>query len=244
MADYKEISKLGKMEYVPQNDSEPQRCFPRELPNVDLEKLENITKYPPPVSRGAHLFREGEACQSIFVVRTGSVKTYIPLEDGDEQVLGFHLARELLGLEALNDEAHISAAVALEPTEVCEIPLKQLEEICKDLPDLRHEMHKLIGVEIANDHKMFMLLGKTHAEQRLASLLLSLADRLAERGYATKSFDLSMSRKDIANYLGLVEETVSRLFTRFQEENILDVNRKHITVLNPERLNFVAVRGF
>lgn len=212
-------------------------CLPLDLPEQDLMQLSKIVKKHFLLQPGEHLFNIGEPGRAIFAVRSGTIKTYMPTNDGDEQVLGFHLPRELFGFEAFSHEKYNSAAVALETSDVCELPFDSLENLCHDMPGLSEQMHKLIGKEIFNDHTMLLLLGKKHGEERLASFVLSLSRRLHSRGFSENEFNLTMSRRDIGNYLGLAEETVSRLFTRFQEEGLIKVDRKHLAIVNIERLH-------
>lgn len=217
-----------------------QLCLPVGISDTDLELLDNIIKRRRPVKRNEHLFQVGEPFQAIYAVRSGSIKTYAPTEDGHEQVTGFHLPGELLGLDAINTDNHPCAAKALETTSLCEIPFEQLEALGNRIPGLQHQLLKIMSKEILHDQSLLMLLGKKSAEERLAALLMSLSNRYRARGFSPTEFNLSMSRNDIGNYLGLAVETVSRLFTRFQEEGLLTVQRKHIQVRDPERLRQMA----
>lgn len=217
-----------------------QLCLPVGIDAQELEELDSIIKRRRPVKRSEHLFRVGDPFQAIYAVRSGSIKTYTPTEDGHEQVTGFHLPGELLGLDAINLEHHPCAAKALETTSLCEIPFKRLEELSMRLPSLQHQLLKIMSKEILHDQSLLMLLGKKSAEERLAALLLSLSDRYQQRGFSPTDFYLSMSRNDIGNYLGLAVETVSRLFTRFQEEGLLNVQRKHVCITDFRRLSAIA----
>jgi CRP/FNR family transcriptional regulator len=217
-----------------------QLCLPVGIDAKELEELDNIIKRRRPVKRGEHLFRVGDPFQAIYAVRSGSIKTYTPTEDGHEQVTGFHLPGELLGLDAINLQHHPCAAKALETTSVCEIPFDRLEELSMRLPSLQHQLLKIMSKEILHDQSLLMLLGKKSAEERLAALLLSLSTRYQQRGFSPSDFYLSMSRNDIGNYLGLAVETVSRLFTRFQDEGLLSVQRKHVRIIDLPRMRAIA----
>ncbi len=217
-----------------------QLCLPVGIDAKELEELDSIIKRRRPVKRGEHLFRVGDPFQAIYAVRSGSIKTYTPTEDGHEQVTGFHLPGELLGLDAINLQHHPCAAKALETTSICEIPFDRLEELSMRLPSLQHQLLKILSKEILHDQSLLMLLGKKSAEERLAALLLSLSNRYLQRGFSPTDFYLSMSRNDIGNYLGLAVETVSRLFSRFQEEGLLSVQRKHVCITDLPRLREVA----
>lgn len=217
-----------------------QLCLPVGISGTDLDALDRIINRRRPVRRGEHLYQIGEPFEYIYAVRSGSVKTYTPTEDGHEQVTGFHLPGELLGLDAINVEYHPCAARALETSSVCEIPFEELESLSVRIPGLQHQLLKVMSREIHHDQSLLMLLGKKNAEERLAALLISLSERYRERGFSVLEFNLSMSRSDIANYLGLAVETVSRLFTRFQEEGVLTVQRKYIRILDLPRLHALA----
>lgn len=215
-------------------------CLPMGLTPADLEKLEKIIKRNRPLHRNDHLFRENDSFHSLFVVKTGTIKTYLPREDGGEQVLGFHLPGEIIGLDAIQDERHTCSAKVLETSAVCEFPFSQLEELAQAIPSLQRQLFRLLSKEIAEEGKMLTLLGKKNAEERLASFLVSLSLRFKRRGFSATDFYLSMSRNEIGNYLGLAVETVSRLFTRFQEEGMVRVDRKHIEVIDHDRLESVG----
>ncbi len=216
-------------------------CLPMGLTPDDVERLDNIVKRSRPLHRGDHLFRSGDHFKSLYVVKTGSVKTYTPSEDGGEQVLGFHLPGEVIGLDAIERESHNCSAKILETSAICEIPFLRLEELSSSIPSLQHQMYRLLSKEIGQDTEMLMLLGKKNAEERLATYLLSLSNRLSKRGLSATDFYLSMSRHEIGNYLGLAVETISRLFTRFQDEGLLEVERKHVQLLDVERLETLAL---
>lgn len=217
-----------------------QLCLPVGIDGDDLERLDNIIKRRRPLKRGDLLFHESADFQSIYAVRSGSLKTYSAASDGQEQVTGFHLPGELLGLEAISGRAHPCAAKALETTSVCEIPYERFEELCSELPSLQQLLLQVMSKELLHEHTLLQMHGKKGADERLASLLLSISNRYKARGFSPTDFHLSMSRNDIGNYLGLAVETVSRLFTRFQREKLLTVQRKHICILDPQRLADLA----
>lgn len=220
-----------------------QLCLPEGIDPKDLEQLDRIIKRRRPLRRGEHLFQVNTPFRSIYAVHSGSIKTYVPTEDGNEQITGFHLPGELLGLDAISTRRHPCAAKALETTSLCEIPYEKLTEIAKVIPSLQHQLLRIMSQEILHDHLLLTLLGKRSAEERLAALLVSLSERYRQRGFSPTELTLSMSRNDIANYLGMVVETVSRLFTRFQEEEILYVERKQVRILSPLMLGAVASSG-
>lgn len=217
-----------------------QLCLPVGIDPTELEQLDRIIKRRRPLKRGEHLFQVNTPFRSIYAVHSGSIKTYVPTEDGNEQITGFHLPGELLGLDAISTRQHPCAAKALETTSLCEIPYEKLTELAYVIPSLQNQLLRIMSQEILHDHSLLTLLGKRSAEERLAALLVSLSERYRQRGFSSTELTLSMSRNDIANYLGMVVETVSRLFTRFQEEGILRVDRKQVHILAPSLLNIVA----
>ncbi|MBK1703703.1 fumarate/nitrate reduction transcriptional regulator Fnr [Halochromatium glycolicum] len=222
------------------NCSLSQLCLPMGLSPEDVERLDAIIKRSRPLHRGDHLFRGGERFRSLYVVKTGSVKTYAPSEEGGEQVLGFHLPGEIIGLDAIDKSCHACSAKVLETSAICEVPFQRFEELAASIPSLQHQMYRLLSKEIGQDADMLLLLGKKNAEERLAAFLTSMSSRLSRRGLSPTDFYLSMSRHEIGSYLGLAVETVSRLFTRFQEDGLLRVDRKHVEVLDLPALEMMA----
>lgn len=211
-------------------------CLPIGVGSEDLERLDAIIDRKRPLSRGEHMFQTGDRFQALYAVRSGSLKTYATSPDGQEQVMGFFLPGELVGLDAIADNYHPLSAKALETTSICEIPFTALESLSSQLPSLQRELMRIMSQEIRDDEQNMIVLGQKSAEERLAAFLVSLSNRFQRRGFSPNQFNLSMSRGDIGNYLGLALETVSRLFTRFQNEKLLRVDRKHIELLDRGRL--------
>lgn len=215
-------------------------CLPQGLNSADLERLDELVKRPRPFHRGEYLFSQGDRLKSLYAVRSGSFKTYCLGEDGSEKILGFHLPGELLGLAGLGHGEYRASASALETASVCTIPFDRLQNLADHLPSLNHQLHKLMGQRIARDQETLLLLGDKSAQERLATFLLNIAVRFAERGFSEREFNLSMSRQDIANYLGLTLETISRTFSQFQKDGILDVDRRLICIVDREHLTRLA----
>jgi len=214
-------------------------CFPHGMNDEDLTNMEAVVEQPKSLHKNDFLYHDGEKAQAIYAVRSGCVKTMTESANGDEQIVGFHLPGELLGLDGFADGLHACNAMALETSSICELPLAQLESLCHKLPGLQKQMRRIMGKEVSNDHKLLLLLGKMSAEERLASFLLSLSSRMEERHWKETEFNLTMPRQDIANYLGMAVETVSRLFASFQSEKIIEVDRRHITILDMPRLKAI-----
>ncbi|MDW3096144.1 MAG: fumarate/nitrate reduction transcriptional regulator Fnr [Gammaproteobacteria bacterium] len=215
-------------------------CLPRGLQAEELQRLDDVIKARRVVHSGDLLFKEGSDNRSIYAVRSGSVKTFVITESGEEQVLGFHLPGEIVGLAGLDQSIHNCSSKALETSSICEMPLDELEDICLQIPSLQKQLLKLISREISQDHKMLLLLAKKNSDQRVATFLLSLSGRFKLRGLSSDSFILSMSRQDIANYLGLAVETVSRILTKLSEDEIVDVTRRSIEIVDHNRLLEIA----
>jgi len=215
-------------------------CLPIGLSHDELSDLDEIIRHRHPLRRGDRLFKQGQPLSVLYAVRSGSVKTTVDTEDGQEKVISFALPGELLGLEAIGEGEHRSNAVALETTSVCEIPFERLDEVAGRIPSLRRQLLRLMSREIADDQRQLQLLGGSGADQRLAAFLVDLSRRFEQRGFSPREFNLSMSRQDVAAYLGMAVETVSRLFSRFSDERMIEVERKHITLLDVDRLDALA----
>ena len=211
-------------------------CLPAGIARSDVERLDEVVRSRLPLDRGESLFRAGERFDQLFVIRSGTIRTTQPGGDGEEQVVGFHLPGELVGLEAISDDTHHCDAVALERTSVCSVPFEQLEQVAAQLPSLQRQFHRLISRELVQDQQHLMALGRRTARQRLALFLHSLSERLAGAGYDGTELRLTMSRDDIANYLGLALETVSRLLTRLGEEGVIEVERRRVRIRDHHRL--------
>ena len=185
---------------------------------------------------GDMLFENGETFTSLYAIRTGFFKTSIASEDGREQVTGFQMAGEIIGLDGIVNDHHTCNAVALEDAEVCVMPFEHIEDLSREFPTLQKHVHKIMSREIVRENGMMMLLGNMSAEERLANFLVNLIQRLYARGQSQSEFILRMSREEIGSYLGLKLETVSRTFSKYSEEGIIEVKQRHIKILKPDAL--------
>ncbi len=211
-------------------------CLPVGLGNAEIEQLDTLVGARKRIKRHQHLYRAGEAFEAIYAVRSGSFKTNVLFEDGRDQVTGFQMSGEILGLDGISTDHHTCNAQALEDSEVCVIPFSQLEELSRQVESLQHQFHKVMSREIVRDHSVMMLLGSMRAEERLAAFLLNLSQRFTARGFSPAEFHLRMTREEIGSYLGLKLETVSRAFSRFQGQNLISVQQKHIRILDIDGL--------
>jgi CRP/FNR family transcriptional regulator len=215
-------------------------CLPVGFSEPELERLDTLVATRRSLRRGELLFRSGDAFESLYAVRTGFFKTRVSSEDGRDQVTGFQMAGELLGLDGIGADRHTCDAVALEDSQVCIIPYGQLEALSREFTDLQRQFHKIMSREIVRDHGVMLLLGSMRAEERLAAFLLNLTQRLQARGFSPSSLVLRMTREEIGTYLGLKLETVSRCFSKFQEDGILAVKQRQIQVLDPAALQRIV----
>jgi CRP/FNR family transcriptional regulator, anaerobic regulatory protein len=205
-------------------------CLPVGMNAEEINRLDQLVETRRKVRKGQALYRSGDPFEAIYAIRIGWFKTDVLLEDGREQVTGFQMTGEMLGLDGISTEAHSCNAVALEDSEVCVIPYDQLEELSREVEGLQHQFHKVMSREIVRDHGVMMLLGSMRAEERLAAFLLNLSQRFNARGFSSAEFHLRMTRDEIGSYLGLKLETVSRAFSRFQDEGFIAVQQKHIRI--------------
>ena len=212
-------------------------CLPVGLSSDEFSRLSSIMQTNRIYHRGDSLFRNTDPFSRLFVVKSGSIKSFTEHAETGEQVLGFNLPGEVVGLDGIAEGYHLSSASAMETTACCEIPFNQLEKLTAHIPSLQHHIYRLFSKEIGHENQMLTLLGRFNAEQRLAAFLLSISTRLKQRGLSATEFQLSMSRSEIGNYLGLAVETISRLFRKFQEQDLLEADRKRVKLLDCARLS-------
>ncbi|MEO8124835.1 MAG: cyclic nucleotide-binding domain-containing protein, partial [Burkholderiales bacterium] len=182
-------------------------CLPVGLSAEDIERVDELVGSRRALKRGEALFHAGDRFESLFAVRTGFFKTRITSEDGRDQVTGFQMAGELLGLDGISEDRHSCDAVALEDSQVCLIPYGRLEELSQEVTQLQRQFHKVMSREIVREHGVMLLLGGMRAEARLAAFVLNLTQRLQARGFSATSLVLRMTREEIGSYLGLKLET-------------------------------------
>lgn len=211
-------------------------CLPIAMDIKDIDKVDHLIRRSRPIQPGEHLYRTGDTFTSIFAVRSGSIKTYLLDDNGVEQVTGFYLPGEILGFDGIGADNHGCNVVAMETSSVCEIPFEHIESLSRQIPVLQRHYFQLMSQQIESDHKMMLTLSKKNAEERLATLLLSLSRRFSRRNLSSNALRLPMSRMDIGNFLGLTIETVSRTFSRLQKDGVITVDGREISILNKARL--------
>ncbi|WP_111640895.1 fumarate/nitrate reduction transcriptional regulator Fnr [Marinimicrobium alkaliphilum] len=205
-------------------------CLPISMHISDIDKVNDIIQRGRPLQKGDYLYRANEPFQSVYAVRSGTVKSITLSDDGEEQVTGFYLPGEILGMEGIAQDRYTNSAIALETASICEIPFHSLEDLSLRIPSLQRHFFQLMSKEITQEQQLAGLLSKSTAEQRVAALLLSISARNKARQLSATAFRLPMSRTDIGNFLGLTIETVSRVFTRLQKQGIIRVDKKEVQV--------------
>lgn len=216
-----------------------QLCLPMGLEESDMQRLDKIIGRRK-VARDSHLYRIGDRFTALYAVRVGHFKTYRANLNGDRQVIGFQMNGELLGMDAIGTDQHQCDAIALEDSEICEIPFARLEELFVEIPTLLRHYHRIMSQEITREQSVIVLLGNMRAEQRIAAFLVNLSSRYFARGYSANRFLLRMTREDIGNYLGLTIESVSRLITKLRKDGLLKVNNRELEVVDLPALKRLA----
>lgn len=211
-------------------------CLPVGLDPDELHQVDALANVRQRLKKGDTLFRAGQAFRALYAIRLGSLKTTVLAEDGREQVAGYHMLGDIVGLDGFGSERHACAATALEDSEICVLPYDRLEELLRSVPAVQRNLHQFLAREISRDHSMMLLLGSMRAEERLAMFLQNLSERYRRRGYSSTEFVLRMTREEIGSYLGLKLETVSRLFSRFHDEGLITVQGRTITILDLQAL--------
>ncbi|MDO1510989.1 MULTISPECIES: fumarate/nitrate reduction transcriptional regulator Fnr [unclassified Neisseria] len=225
-----------QMKTLCSNCSLRELCLPVGLMPTEFAQLDAVIRQSRRLKKGEYLFRAGEPFASLFAIRTGFFKTTVASQDGRDQVTGFFMSGELIGMDGICAHTHSCDAVALEDSEVCELPFSHMEQLGQHIPSLQTHFFRLMSREIVRDQGVMLLLGNMRAEERLAAFLLNLSNRLYSRGFAANDFILRMSREEIGSYLGLKLETVSRTLSKFHHEGLISVEHKHIKILEPQAL--------
>jgi CRP/FNR family transcriptional regulator len=228
-----------KYEVTCTNCNMREMCLPGGMRAEDLPRLENIVYARRRVKRGESLFSAGDEFTAVYSIRSGFFKSSLVDGEGREQVTGFSMGGELLGMDGIGTGRYNGSAIALEDSEVCVLPYALIEEIAAEIPALQRRLHAVLSREIVRDHGVMMLLGSMRAEERLATFLLNLSRRFTARGFSPSDFHLRMTREELGSYLGLKLETVSRLFSRFHDDGLIEVQQKHVRILDSAGLEQV-----
>jgi len=211
-------------------------CLPAGLTEAEFAGIDKLVTGRRKVRRGSALFCSNDPFHALYAIRTGVFKTRVSASDGRDQVTGFQISGEILGMDGIVNQVHYCDAVALEDAEVCVMPFDRVAELSRSVSALQHHVHRVMSREIVRENSVMLLLGSMRAEERLAAFLLNLAQRLHARGFSRSEMVLRMTRQEIGSYLGLQLETVSRTFSRFAEDGLIEVNQRKVRILYPEAL--------
>jgi CRP/FNR family transcriptional regulator len=211
-------------------------CLPIGLAPDELARIDAVISTRRRVKRKASLFRTGDRFTALYAIRSGVFKTCLTAQDGRDQVTGFQMAGEIIGLDGIVNDHHTCDAIALEDAEVCVLPFDRIGELSREVGALQHHLHRVMSREIVREHGVMLLLGTMRAEERLAAFLLNLVQRLQARGFSRSELVLRMTRQEIGSYLGLKLETVSRTFSQFAQQGLLQVDQRHVRIVDVDRL--------
>ncbi len=223
---------IGQLRVACSSCSLQELCLPAGIEAREIEKIDRLVNQRRRISRGDCLYRAGTPLAALYAIRSGFMKSCVLHENGREQIVGFHMTGDLLGMDAIGSGRHMSDTVALEDSEVCEMPFSLIEQLSREIPALQQQLNRVMSREIVRDHGVMLLLGSMKSEERVAAFLLSLSQRFAARGFSPTEFNLRMTRQEIGNYLGLKLETVSRALSGFQERRLMKVRQKHVRILD------------
>ena len=215
-------------------------CLPVGISPSELLQISKMVSSQIRMMRGDKLFQNGEKFKALYSIRSGVFKTSFTSPDGREQVTGFQLAGEIMGLDGIVHDHHTCDATALEDSEVCVINYEHLEQLSREIIGFQRHIHKILSREILSDHGVMLLLGSMRAEARVATFLINLVQRLHARGFSSSELVLRMTREDIGSYLGMKIETVSRTFSKLIEDGVIEVKQRHVRILNKEALKRLA----
>lgn len=227
---------LGQLKAACSQCSLQELCLPAGVDMLDLARIDQLTQKRQRILRHQTLYKAGDPFHSIYAVRAGFFKTEGAMGDGRDQITGFQMAGELIGLDGISAGRHACSAVALEDSEVCIIPFSEIETLARAVPALQRSLHRLMSREMVQDRRLLALLGNGTAEERITAFLLDLSGRLSQRGYAASEFVLRMTREEIGRHLGLTLETVSRTLSRLQRQGAIRVQQRLVRIVDPQAL--------
>ncbi|RMX07685.1 fumarate/nitrate reduction transcriptional regulator Fnr [Corticibacter populi] len=232
--------KLDTLKVACSNCNLRELCMPGGLNLQELQQIDGLVANRQKVPKSGLLFRNGETFQALYAIRTGMFKTAVNTEQGKEQVIGFQMAGEIIGLDGIVEDCHSCDAIALEDSEVCILPMERIDDIAKEVPGLQRHLHKIMSREIVREHGVMLLLGSMRAEERVAAFLLNMVQRLNARGFSSSELVLRMTREEIGSYLGLKLETVSRTFSKLVESGMIEVRNRHVRIVDVDALKELA----
>ena len=215
-------------------------CMPANASSDLLNKIDELIVIKRHLKSGDILYHAGSIFQGLYAVKSGFIKIENQYPNGRLHINGFYMMGDIFGFDGIAKNEHIFSSIAIEDSEICLIPFDRIEHMGQEVERLKHHFFKLMSSEIYRNNTMMMLLGSMQAEERLAAFLLNLSKRLKFRGYSQNDLILRMTREEIGNYLGMKIETVSRIFTKFQEQGLLRVHLKNVEILNIEHLQTIS----
>ncbi|MFP3678862.1 cyclic nucleotide-binding domain-containing protein [Pseudomonas sp. SIMBA_041] len=214
------------------NDNVVELCLTLGLCSEGITQLNSLMTPRKGVKKGESLFNQGERLESLYAIRSGFFKTTMTTKEGKEQVSGFQMMGEMLGMDAISTEHHTSSAIALVDSVVYGVDFSQLQQLGREFPALQRNFMKLMSDEIVHSRTVLLMMGTMNSDERLAAFLLNLSGRFALRGYSPISFILRMRREDIASYLGLRMETICRAVTRLREMSLANLSGRDVEIVN------------
>ena len=236
------LTELNETPFLPPDCSACKQktlCLPEGLSNEEFVNCSNIITFNKKISKGSRLFHAGDPLRFLYIVKLGSVKSSIVTDEGREQVIGFNMSGEMLGIDGIYHGFHTCTATALEDSEVCVMPYEDLEALCGQSPAIDSHVRRLFSREIVLQHHNLLMLGSMSSTERLAAFLLSLSKRFETRGFSRTEFVLRMTRADIDSFLGLKLETISRALSKFTELGLIEIHQKHVHIVNPKGLRSI-----
>lgn len=207
-------------------------CFPTGLLKTEIDRLDDIVERKLPLKKNQHLFNTGDSFNALYAIRAGIIKGYSFSDSGEEMIHGFYLPGDVLGIDALADKHHQYNAVAIDSASVCNLPFDQLTDLAIQIPNLNQQIFTVMSKEVNEGRLHSELLTKRNADQRVAQFIWHMAERYQSRGYASDEFRLSILHRDVALYLGLTPETVSRILAKFHADNVVTWKKKEVKIHN------------
>ncbi|MBQ0722930.1 helix-turn-helix domain-containing protein [Paraperlucidibaca wandonensis] len=211
-------------------------CFPPSFDEHALNRISQLVAQPSAFAKNETVYRLGDSMTALYAVRSGALKTSVLLPSGEEQITGFYLPGEVIGLDNMGQSHCASTATALEKTTLCELPVNGISQLSQQLPELQGHLFQIMSTELRQDYQRMHLMAQASAEVRVVSFLLGLSARQQQRHLATNELRLSMGRADLANHLGLALETVSRALSQLADDGLIEVSGKSIRIIHAEQL--------
>ena len=216
-------------------------CLPCGLDDTDISKLDNIVDHSNLIHAGEPVFATGDPFRGLYIIRAGAIKLLTYCNDNKEDIIGFYLAGDIIGIDGFEYHKHRCSAIALETSSYCILPFPSIVQLCQKIPELNNQLLKIISREMTNDNSLILKLSKNNSEEKIAIFLITLSNRYKRLGYSPYEFKLPMTRHEISNYLNLTNETICRVFTKFQRSGLLDTTSRKVKILDQIRLLDIAM---